>query len=319
MLTTSPLDVLQEKKLRSTKQNLQDQEKTVWSSTSSKKNTKKRLHNGYPWHGSLHPAERSPTSSPHTVPSQFQECFFAFPTFPNRWFVFLLWFLIHQLFWVNRYSNQDLDTSSHSKQPRRRRRDLLNPERHLRSHQSISLLLCGHRNGWASNRPGKKSVSASTVANLGASNHVPKLTWNGPPAATRELPRQSCFSFFVQARSCSTAHLCCSVPSQRILLASEGKRKMLQWVGMMLQLLQTFHLIKGLPSYEKLRSVCAYVCVCDAKKSRLTVACVGTLGAARLRRGWGADPRRDWGIAFRGFFGVRSSIGGSKAGLLFAI
>ena len=46
-----------------------------------------------------------------------------------------------------------------------------------------------------------------------------------------------------------------------------------------------------LPSYEKLRSVCAYVR--DAKKSRLTVACVGTLGAARVRRGCGADPRRD--------------------------
>ena len=73
-----------------------------------------------------------------------------------------------------------------------------------------------------------------------------------------------------------------------------------------------------LPSYEKLRSVCVHVR--DAEKSRLTVACVGTLGAARLRRGCGAcaarlrrvcgaDPRRDWGIAFGGFFGVRGSIG----------
>ena len=46
-----------------------------------------------------------------------------------------------------------------------------------------------------------------------------------------------------------------------------------------------------LPSYEKLRSVCAHVR--DTKKSGLTVACVGTLGAARLRRGFGAGPRRD--------------------------
>ena len=41
-----------------------------------------------------------------------------------------------------------------------------------------------------------------------------------------------------------------------------------------------------LPSYEKLRSVCAHVR--DAKESRLTVACVGTLGAARFRRVCGA-------------------------------
>ena len=50
-------------------------------------------------------------------------------------------------------------------------------------------------------------------------------------------------------------------------------------------------LVKGsleeiLPSYEKLRSVC--VQVRDAKRSRLTAARVGTLGAARLRRGCGA-------------------------------
>ena len=50
-------------------------------------------------------------------------------------------------------------------------------------------------------------------------------------------------------------------------------------------------LIKGsleeiLPSYEKLRSVS--VQVRDAKRSRLTVARVGTLGAARFRRGCGA-------------------------------
>ena len=55
-------------------------------------------------------------------------------------------------------------------------------------------------------------------------------------------------------------------------------------------------IIKGsleeiLPSYEKLRSVCAHVR--DAKKSRLRAACVGTLGAVRFRRGFGADPRRD--------------------------
>ena len=40
-----------------------------------------------------------------------------------------------------------------------------------------------------------------------------------------------------------------------------------------------------LPSYEKLRSMCAHVC--DAKESRLTVACVGTLDA-RVRRVCGA-------------------------------
>ena len=55
-------------------------------------------------------------------------------------------------------------------------------------------------------------------------------------------------------------------------------------------------IIKGsleeiLPSYEKLGSVCVHVR--DAKKSRLTLACVGTLGAARVRRGRGAGPRRD--------------------------
>ena len=86
---------------------------------------------------------------------------------------------------------------------------------------------------------------------------------------------------------------------------------------------KTSYIIKGsleeiLPSYEKLRSVSAHVP--DAKRSRLTVACVGTLGAARLRRGcgagaarlrcgFGAGPCRDWGIGFRWFFGVRSSIG----------
>ena len=53
----------------------------------------------------------------------------------------------------------------------------------------------------------------------------------------------------------------------------------------------SIYVIKGsleeiLPSYEKLRSVC--VQVRDAKRSRLTVARVGTLGAARLRRGCGA-------------------------------
>ena len=41
-----------------------------------------------------------------------------------------------------------------------------------------------------------------------------------------------------------------------------------------------------LPSYEKLRSVCAHVR--DAKRSRLTVGRVGTLGAAHVRRGCGA-------------------------------
>ena len=50
-------------------------------------------------------------------------------------------------------------------------------------------------------------------------------------------------------------------------------------------------MIKGsleekLPSYEKLRSAC--VQVRDAKRSRLTVARVGTLGAAHVRRGCGA-------------------------------
>ena len=51
------------------------------------------------------------------------------------------------------------------------------------------------------------------------------------------------------------------------------------------------HIIKGsleekLPSYEKLRSAC--VQVRDAKRSRLTVARVGTLGAAHVRRMCGA-------------------------------
>ena len=55
------------------------------------------------------------------------------------------------------------------------------------------------------------------------------------------------------------------------------------------------HIIKGsleeiLPSYEKLRSVCAHVR--DAKRSRPTVARVGTLGAGRLRRGFGAVAAR---------------------------
>ena len=68
-----------------------------------------------------------------------------------------------------------------------------------------------------------------------------------------------------------------------------------------------YKLIKGsleeiLPSYEKLRSVYAHVR--DAKRSRLTVGRIGTLGAAhvrrmcgavsaRLRRVCGAGPRRD--------------------------
>ena len=52
-------------------------------------------------------------------------------------------------------------------------------------------------------------------------------------------------------------------------------------------------IIKGsleeiLPSYEKLRSVCVHVR--DAKRSRLRGACVGTLGAGRVRRGCGAAP-----------------------------
>ena len=56
-----------------------------------------------------------------------------------------------------------------------------------------------------------------------------------------------------------------------------------------------FTFVKGsleeiLPSYEKLRSVC--VQVRDAKRSRLTVARVGTLGAARVRRGCGAVAAR---------------------------
>ena len=78
-------------------------------------------------------------------------------------------------------------------------------------------------------------------------------------------------------------------------------------------------IIKGsleeiLPSYEKLRSVC--VQVRDAKRSRLTVARVGTLGAARVRRGCGAVAARfrrrtpsRLRHSFHGFFGVRSSIG----------
>ena len=37
-----------------------------------------------------------------------------------------------------------------------------------------------------------------------------------------------------------------------------------------------------LPGYEKLGGVCVHVR--DAKRSRLTVACVGTLGAAHERR-----------------------------------
>ena len=54
-------------------------------------------HSGYTV-PSLHTAERSPTSSSHTVgfPS-LQECFFAFPAFPTQWVVFLfclLWFLL---------------------------------------------------------------------------------------------------------------------------------------------------------------------------------------------------------------------------------
>ena len=44
------------------------------------------------------------------------------------------------------------------------------------------------------------------------------------------------------------------------------------------------------PSYEKLRSVCVHVR--DAKRSRLTVAHVGTLGAAHVRRGCGAVSAR---------------------------
>ena len=54
-------------------------------------------------------------------------------------------------------------------------------------------------------------------------------------------------------------------------------------------------MIKGsleeiLPGYEKLRSVC--VQVRDAKRSRLTVARVRTLAAARFRRGCGAGAAR---------------------------
>ena len=54
-------------------------------------------------------------------------------------------------------------------------------------------------------------------------------------------------------------------------------------------------MIKGsleekLPSYEKLRSAC--VQVRDAKRSRLTVARVGTLGAAHVRRRCGACAAR---------------------------
>ena len=45
-----------------------------------------------------------------------------------------------------------------------------------------------------------------------------------------------------------------------------------------------------LPSYEKLRSVCAHVR--DAKRSRPTVARVGTLGAAHVRRGFGTVAAR---------------------------
>ena len=45
-----------------------------------------------------------------------------------------------------------------------------------------------------------------------------------------------------------------------------------------------------LPSYEKLRSVCAHVR--DAKRSSLTVGRVGTLGAAHVRRGCGACAAR---------------------------
>ena len=61
------------------------------------------------------------------------------------------------------------------------------------------------------------------------------------------------------------------------------------------QLISKSGLIKGsleeiLPSYEKLRSVCAHVR--DAKRSRLTVGRVGTLGAAHVRRGFGACAAR---------------------------
>ena len=60
-------------------------------------------------------------------------------------------------------------------------------------------------------------------------------------------------------------------------------------------------LIKGsleekLPSYEKLRSAC--VQVRDAKRSRLTVARVGTLGAAHVRRGCGAVAPSNSGHSF---------------------
>ena len=55
------------------------------------------------------------------------------------------------------------------------------------------------------------------------------------------------------------------------------------------------NMIKGsleeiLPSYEQLRSVCAHVR--DAKRSRLTVGRVGTLGAAHVRRGFGTVSAR---------------------------
>ena len=56
-------------------------------------------------------------------------------------------------------------------------------------------------------------------------------------------------------------------------------------------------IIKGnleeiLPSYEKMRSVYAHVH--DAKKSSLTVGRIGTLGAAWLRRGYGAVAAHVW-------------------------
>ena len=57
----------------------------------------------------------------------------------------------------------------------------------------------------------------------------------------------------------------------------------------------------------------------DAKRSRLRGACVGTLGAARLRRGFGAGPRVTEGVAFLGKFYVRSSIGECNCRVLDAL
>ena len=70
--------------------------------------------------------------------------------------------------------------------------------------------------------------------------------------------------------------------------------------------------------------MCAHVR--DAKESRLTVACVGTLGAARFRRGCGAcaarvrrRPPSRLRHSFSWIFGVRSSFGGCNCWLLDAL